>query len=223
MTDYADDAFSVADYLGWDRFNVLGISFGGMVGLEMAAVNADRINRMVLWGCSPGGTAHSYPLHEMDGLPPEDRHRRFAELMDTRLADQWGSAEQSPEWLLVQAVLERGGSPWRVADGADQGRNQGLAMQLAARRGHDTVDRLDRITCPVLVGAGTFDGLAPLENAEVMAAGMPDCTLQVYNAGHFFYLGRKAFNDGVNFLAGTAPPAARRCALTAEAAVERLQ
>jgi 3-oxoadipate enol-lactonase len=222
MSDYAQDAFAVADYLGWDRFSVLGISFGGMVGLEMAGIDPDRIEKMVLWGCSPGGAAHSYPLHEMNDLPPEDQRRKFAELMDTRLADQWGSDEQSPESMLVQAVLEHGGSPWHVA-GADRDRERGLAMQLEARRGHDTVDRLGQMTCPVLVGAGSFDGLAPLENAELMAAALPDCTLRVYDAGHFFYLGRKAFNDCVGFLTGTPVPPVKGRALTAEGAVERLQ
>lgn len=222
MADYARDAFGVADHLGWDRFSVLGISFGGMVGLEMACTHPNRINKMVLWGCSPGGHAHSYPLHEMDGLPPAVRHRKFAELMDTRLADQWGAEEQSPESLLVQSVLEHGGSPWRVADGVDQARNQGLAMQLAARRGLDTVDRLGNITCPTLIGAGTFDGLAPLGNAHVMASGIPNATLQVYDAGHFFYLGRKAFNDGVAFLTGHTPPPVKRCALNAEQMRDRL-
>jgi 3-oxoadipate enol-lactonase len=220
MADYAEDAFAVADYLGWDRFSVLGISFGGMVGLEMAAVDPDRIEKMVLWGCSPGGVAHSYPLHELDGLPPQERHRKFAELMDTRLADQWDSTEQSPESLLVQAVLEHGGSPWHSVE---PGRDVGLAMQLEARRGHDTVDRLKQMTCPVLVGAGTFDGLAPLRNAKVMAVEMPDCELHVYDAGHFFYLSRKAFTDGVAFLAGAAPLPVEGRALTAQAAAERLQ
>jgi len=38
MTDYADDAFGIADHLGWEKFSVMGLSFGGMVGLEMAAI-----------------------------------------------------------------------------------------------------------------------------------------------------------------------------------------
>lgn len=224
MSDYAADSFGLADHLGWDTFSVIGISFGGMVGLEMAATAPDRIDRMVVWGASPGGDAHSYPLHELDGLPADERLARFAEIMDTRLDGRWGVGEPTPEAQLVQAVLERGGSPWSVAPGRDESRNAGLALQLEARRGHDVVDRLGRITCPVFVGAGTYDGLAPVRNAEVMQAGLPNCELKVYDAGHFFYLTAKAFSDSMEFLNGPTPVGGvGRRSLTSKQAAARLQ
>lgn len=196
MSDYADDAFGVADHLGWDRFNVMGLSFGGMVGLEMAATS-DRIDKLVLWGTSPGGAAHSYPLHELDSLPADKQFRRFAELMDTRLRGEWWS-RPTPQSTLVWEVLKRGGNPWQDKAGA---RDHGFALQLEARRGHDVTSRLDRIQCPTLIGAGFYDGLAPLANAEVLHAGIPNAQLRVYDAGHFFYLGNKtAFKDVFHFL-----------------------
>lgn len=224
MADYAADAFGVADHLGWDRFSLIGLSFGGMVALEMAATIPSRISRMLLWGCCPGGNAHSFPLHELNDLPEDNRHRRFAELMDTRLDGRWDVSEPTPESLLVQAVLERGGSPWSVGPGTDQSRNLGLQRQLEARRGHDVTQRLAQITCPVFIGAGTYDGLAPLANVELMHAGLPNSELRVYDAGHFFYLGAKAFKDGVNFLTGDSetPAGAGGRALSAEQVLARL-
>ena len=203
MSDYAADAFGVADTLGWDRFSIMGLSFGGMVGLEAAAADPGRIDRMVLWGTSPGGSAHSYPLHSLDGLPTAERHRRFAELMDTRLAR--AGSDDSPEAQFVKAVMDSGGSPWRAGGGTDEARARGLQLQLEARRGHDVTTRLGLIECPTLIGAGTFDGLAPVVNARAMHAGIRGSELRVYQAGHFFYLGRKAFNDGRGFLAGVTP------------------
>ena len=220
MSDYAADAIGVADHLGWDTFSVIGLSFGGMVGLEMAAEYSDRIDRMVLWGCSPGGTAHSYPLHLLTDLPPDERHRLFAQLMDIRLADR-SADEESPEAQLVHAVLSQGGSPWSVAAGVDESRRQGLLRQLEARKTFDVVDRLGQIACPTMIGAGTYDGLAPVANAEVMHAGIPRSVLRVYDAGHFFYLGRKAFTDGLNFLLGLAPVPSPGQAMTAEQAAQR--
>lgn len=202
MADYAADAFGVADVLGWDSFAVIGLSFGGMVALEMAVTDPGRVDRMVLWGTSPGGSAHSYPLHLLDALPDDERHRLFAQLMDTRLAGK--HAAGSPEALFVQAVMERGGSPWRVAGGGD-GRTAGLVRQLEARRTHDVVDRLGRVACPTLIGAGVFDGLAPVVNAQVMYQGIRGSELRVYQAGHFFYVGKKAFGDGAGFLSGVLP------------------
>jgi 3-oxoadipate enol-lactonase len=201
MADYAADAFGIADHLGWEKFSIIGLSFGGMVGLEMAATQPQRIDRMVLWGTSPGGAAHSYPLHTLSNLPPDQQHRKFAELMDTRLSAQWKS-KPSPEMMLVQAVLERGGSPWKAAKGEDKSRNRGFELQLEARRHHDVTDRLGDIQCATHIGAGWYDGLAPVANAEAMHAGIRNSELRIYQAGHFFYLDKKAFNDGFSFLTG---------------------
>lgn len=199
MADYADDAFAVADRLGWEQFSVIGLSFGGMVGLEMAATQPQRIDRMVLWGTSPGGSAHSYPLHTLAGLPQSEQNRIFAELMDTRLSGQW-KAEPSREMRFVQAVLARGGNPWQVAAGEDESRSRGFALQLEARRGHDVMDRMKHILAATFIGAGFYDGLAPVMNAEVMHSRIPDSQLRIYEAGHFFYLDGKAFGDGLTFL-----------------------
>ena len=126
------------------------------------------------------------------------------------------NAKPFVEAQLVHAVLERGGSPWSVAAGTDPARELGLAMQLEARKGHDVVDRLGKITCPTMIGAGTYDGLAPADNAALMRASIPNSVLRVYDAGHFFYLGRKAFNDGLSFLTGLIPTPPPSQALTAE-------
>ena len=44
----ASDALAVLEYLGIDRFAVVGASFGGAVGGEMAAVAPDRVTALVL-------------------------------------------------------------------------------------------------------------------------------------------------------------------------------
>lgn len=222
MADYATDAFGVADELGWDAFAIIGISFGGMVALEMAAQNSSRIDRMVLWGTSPGGAAPSYPLERLTDLPADERNRLFAQIMDTRLDSRWDQEGAPPEAQLVAAVLKHGGSPWSVAQGADEARREGLLRQLEARRGHDVTLRLGRITCPVLIGAGTYDGLAPVCNARVIYEGIAGSALRVYDAGHFFYLGRKAFSDGLEFLTGSFSPPADRFVIRSENARDRL-
>lgn len=203
MADYADDAFGIADHLGWEQFSVMGLSFGGMVGLEMAASQPERIDRMVLWGTSPGGSAHSYPLHTLIDAPPAEQRQKFSELMDTRLSGQWNSTS-SPESLLVKAVLDRGGLPFHVGAGGDESRNVGFERQLGARRTHDVTSRLGQIKAATLIGCGIFDGLAPVSNAETMHAEIPGSVLRIYEAGHFFYLNsKKPFIDAHNFLQGS--------------------
>ena len=192
MADYAADAFGVADHLGWDRFSVVGLSFGGMVALEMAATDPRRLERLVLWGTSPGGYAPSYPLHELEDLPVHERFRVFPQILDIRLRNRPRSPEppDSPDEPLAESPAE--------PDHAR--RKEGLALQLQARRGHDVLGRLSRFDSPTLIGAGAFDGLAPLKNAEILHAEIPNSELHVYQSGHLFYSESGAFDDALRFL-----------------------
>ena len=50
---------------------------------------------------------------------------------------------------------------------------RGELAQLDARSRLDVLDRLHRITCPTLVAAGRYDGIAPPRNGEEIAARIP--------------------------------------------------
>ena len=63
-----------------------------------------------------------------------------------------------------------------------------MREQLLARRGHDVTDRLPNITCPTLVAAGRYDGIASLANSEAIASRISDSELRVYEGGHVFFL-----------------------------------
>ena len=70
-----------------------------------------------------------------------------------------------------------------------------------ARRTHDVMDRLPNITCPTLVAAGRFDGIAPLANSEVIVSQIPDSELRVYEGGHIFFLqDQRATTEILRFL-----------------------
>ena len=82
---------------------------------------------------------------------------------------------------------------------------RGETEQLGARSRHDVCDRLGAITCPTLVAGGRYDGIAPPENSEVIARGIPDSELRVYEGGHIFFLqDRTASPEIMAFLAGDA-------------------
>ncbi len=63
---------------------------------------------------------------------------------------------------------------------------RGEREQLLARQGHDVMDRLPNITCPTLVAAGRYDGVAPLANSEAIVGLIADSELRVYEGGHIF-------------------------------------
>ena len=177
MADYAADAIALLDHVGWDRCSVYGVSFGGMVAQELAVTIPDRIERLVLACTSPGGAGGaSYPLDELAKRPPEEAAQLYPELLDTRGPDAGPVLE-----MIMKAMAKQ-----REAGPPDAERDAGYARQLAARRGHDTFGRLDRLTMPVLIAAGRYDGIAAPSNQHAMHGAIRDSRLEWFEGGHVF-------------------------------------
>ena len=184
MADYAQDAITVLDAASVARAHVVGVSFGGMVAQELAIRHPDRVDRLVLACTSSGGAGGaSYPLHELQALPLDERRRTQLGLSDTRvdLAWQAENPERTDELLELMAAFS----------------GEVNLRQLEARRRHDTFDRLEQITAPTLVAAGRFDGIAPLANSEALAATIPAAELQVFKGGHAFLVQDPAAFDAI--------------------------
>jgi 3-oxoadipate enol-lactonase len=171
MADFAADALALADAAGWRRFSVVGVSFGGMVGQELAIRAPARVERLVLACTSSGGAGgSSAPLHEILVLPAAERQRTLVALLDTRTATD----------ALLRADLAA-----LVAAG-DVEPPASARRQLEARRTHDTWDRLGAIEAATLVAAGRYDGIAPLVNSEALAGAIAGARLEVFEGGHPF-------------------------------------
>ena len=176
MADFAADALALTDHLGWERFSLIGISFGGMVAQEVAIRAGGRVRRLVLACTSSGGAGgSSAPLHEILAPSAQARAERFVELMDTRARTD---PELAAELALLTAPL--------TADVADPRLRLAMARQLEARRHHDTWERLRAVDVPTLVAAGRFDGLAPPENSRALAGAIRGARLEVFEGGHAF-------------------------------------
>ena len=146
MADYAEDAAALLDHVGWDRARVIGVSFGGMVSQELAARYPERVERLVLACTSSGGAGgSSYPLHELEGLSPEEALKRRIGLYDARFGDM--PREQWP--ASFAAIIDRAAQN-RDLGADDPAKPIGAHRQLEARMAHDTYDRLHRLTMPVL-------------------------------------------------------------------------
>ena len=173
MTTYAADALALADSLGWQRFSVFGVSFGGMVAQHLAALAPERVDRLLLVCTSSGGPGgSSYPLHER----PTD----MAALIDTR-----------PETHeAIRSLL-----------GAQVPREPGYTRQLEARRRHDAWDLLPTIPARTHVMSGRYDGIAPPRNGELLAERVPGAELRLYEGGHgFLWQDPAAWSDALELL-----------------------
>jgi 3-oxoadipate enol-lactonase len=184
MGDYGDDAAALLNAVGWDDCFVLGVSFGGMVAQELTLRHPERVRRLVLACTSSGGSGGaSYPLHELLDAGPEQNLPRRLEILDTRWDAAWREANPDMVRMMSEGFQGLSGDGGASPDGPN-----GLALQLEARRHHDTTARLDQIRCPTLVCGGRYDGIAPPANSEFLARTIPGARLELFDGGHIFFL-----------------------------------
>ena len=197
MADYAADAAALLDRVGWERCNVVGVSFGGMVAQELAVTYPERVDRLALLCTSPGvPAARRTRSTSWPAFPNVERAARGTVLLDTRFTPEWLAGHAGDRALAEMMAARRGAEKSAEAF-------LGEAEQLAARSHHDVYDRLPNITCPTFVACGRFDGIAPPSNSEAIAARIPDAQLKIYDGGHaFFAQDPAALPDVIGFLGG---------------------
>ena len=191
MAGYADDAAGLMDALGWSSAVVVGVSFGGMVALELALRHPGKIRRLVLACTSPGGAGGaSFPFHTLEGMDRIARARRLIPISDTRRDEAW--SRDHPD---LHAQLVDLGAADPFADEPDHA--MGARRQIEARARHDVWDRLRQIACPVMIAAGRHDGIATPETQRRMADRIPGARLEFFEGGHLFMLQDRAANPAI--------------------------
>ena len=177
MAQYADDAAALLDHLEIDKIPLMGVSFGGMVGLEFLIRHPSRVSAAVLACTSAGGEGGaSFPLHELQGLAPEERAAAHLKVADVRHTDEW--IAQNPDSWRKRMELSMAGQR------ADRN-EEGARKQLEARRYHDVYDRLGEIKVPVLILYPEQDIFFSRAQQDELLTLLPDATLKVYpGAGH---------------------------------------
>ncbi len=183
------DADALREQLGFERWAVLGHSFGGHVALEYALRYPASVSRLVLldtagdarWsqenapevlagrGYSPRTVAVARRFYS-GRIAPKDFVRaamRLVPAYDHRFS----------LLRLVRQMLEGG---WRTRT-----HPEALVFGGQMMRGWSVMDRLGEIRVPTLVVAGHDDFLFPPESQALLAAGIPDARLRIIErAGH---------------------------------------
>jgi poly(3-hydroxyalkanoate) depolymerase len=161
------------DQLGYERADVLGISWGGGLAQQFALSRPGRVRRLVLVATAPGMLmvpAHPRILLRM--LTPR-RHRDPG--YAARVAGELygGSAREDP--AVARDLLHgttRLGPP------------RGYYYQLIAMLGWTSLPRLPKLRPPTLILAGDDDPIIPVVNARIMHRLIPRSQLHVYHGGH---------------------------------------
>jgi len=192
--------------LGYGRFDVLGISWGGALAQQIALQFPRRCRRLVLAATSTGSLMIPARPRVLAQLASPRRHRdpRHA----VRIAGEiyGGALRHRPE--LAEQVTRAHGEPGRAIQRIS---TRGYLYQLMAGAGWSSLPWLPLIRQPTLIMAGDDDPIIPLANARIMAALLPDARLHIYPDGHLGLLTRAGELAPVvsDFLL-TAGPSARR-------------
>jgi pimeloyl-ACP methyl ester carboxylesterase len=165
------------DQLGVDRASLIGNSLGGRIVWNFAALNPDRVIRIVL--VSPDGFAS--PGFEYDKAPEVPLMMRALPYVAPRglLRDSLAAAYAHPE-ALSETTLTR----YR-----DMMLAPGVRPAILIRMGQvilrDPAPTLARIRAPTLLLWGEKDGMIPIANAADYLRDIPHATLvRLPNLGH---------------------------------------
>jgi len=159
--------------LGYDRVDVLGISWGGGVAQHFAAVQRGRCRRLVLVATGAGSLM-------VPGRPSVLAHmvtpRRYLNrgYLERIAGDIYGGSARADPAAVAAAMHDRS----RV------GPSRGYLYQLAAGAGWTSVPFLPLLRQPTLIVSGDDDPLIPLANARLMRLLIPNSRLLVYHGGH---------------------------------------
>jgi poly(3-hydroxyalkanoate) depolymerase len=169
--------------LGYDRVDVLGVSFGGVLAQQLAHQAPGRVRRLVVvasgagLGGVPGSPRVLLRLATPRRYRQPDYFRRIA-------GDIYGgAARRDPDAMLH-------GSLARFAKAPSLG---GYLAQLYAITGWTSLPWLHRLPQRTLVVAGDDDPIVPPVNARILNRLVPDARLHVVSGGgHLVLLERPA-------------------------------
>lgn len=171
-------AAKLLDRLGFERVNVLGVSWGGMLAQQFAKQYSARTERLVLAATSPGHLMVPARLSVL--LRMSNPLRYFA-----------------PEYMLALAPKIYGGSlrtnKLRAKEHARKMMApsiKGYYYQIYSLFGWSSLPWLHKLKQPTLVMAGDDDPIVPLVNGRILAARIPNARLRVVDCGHLFLLTR---------------------------------
>jgi poly(3-hydroxyalkanoate) depolymerase len=159
--------------LGYDRVDVLGISWGGGVAQHFAAFQRARCRRLVLVATATGTPmVPARPSVLLHMVTP----RRYLDpgYLQRVAGDLYGGLARIDAAEIVAAMH----------DGHRAGPSRGYLYQLAATAGWTSLPFLPWLRQPTLILAGDDDPIIPLANARLMHRLIRDSRLHVYHDGH---------------------------------------
>ena len=171
---FASDTAGLMDALGIKKAHVMGWSMGTFVAQELTLGYPEKVDKLILYAGSPGGTEALPPapqdiaaLTNMTGTDRERGERLFRELFPAWL-------EQNPDPSKYFPRVTETSPPANI-------RKQDAAIEAW----NGTYSRLPAIQQPLLLVAGDQDVIAPPGNSLLIAEQVPHSWLvRIRGGGH---------------------------------------
>ncbi|MFZ0534302.1 MAG: alpha/beta hydrolase [Anaerolineales bacterium] len=189
MENLTADADALRQALGFEKWAVLGHSFGGNVALEYALRYPQNLSHLLLMDT---GAANSWAQEK---APQELAKRGFdPEIVD--LTRRYFNGQIEPKEMFPSLMkLSKAYNPYTNLSQLLQMLFWGLQTKLQPEtfvyseshflKGWTVMDRLGEIKVPTLVMAGREDFIYPPEHQEELAAAIPNARLVIIDrAGH---------------------------------------
>jgi poly(3-hydroxyalkanoate) depolymerase len=166
-------ATRLLDELGYDTFDVLGISWGGALAQQLAFQYPHRCRRLVLASTGTGMLMVPGRYSVLSKMLTPRRYRDPAYAREIAAELYGGRLREQPDE--VRRLMY---------DQSRIGSRTGYVYQLLAGLGWTSLPVLPMVRQPTLVLAGRDDPIIPLVNARLMQRLLPHATLHVFDDGH---------------------------------------
>jgi poly(3-hydroxyalkanoate) depolymerase len=175
----ARTVLALLDVLGYDRVDVLGVSWGGGLAQQFAWTARRRCRNLVLVATGTGTFMVPASPRVLARMATPRRYTD-PEFLRRVAPDLYGGiARHDPD------------TPARLLHNHSRaGSHRGYAFQLLAAAGWTSIGFLPRLRQPTLVLTGDDDPIIPTVNGHLLAALIPDARLDVYPGGHLELIAR---------------------------------
>ena len=177
----ANDVFAVTNELKIKKFDLMGMSMGGMICQHLAVHSPDLIRKLVLMSTSHGGPnqapmkPESAQAFQVD--PKASAFEKTSKIMAVNFTPDWIEANPDAFKESVNESLQQRRS------------GKGIFNQMMAVMNFNLEEEIKSIDLPVLVIHGTNDQLLDVKNGEMIAEKIPGAQyIPIQDAGHMTWI-----------------------------------
>lgn len=189
MTDHLTDLTNLLDQQQIDRCLVLGWSLGGILAMELALQQPERISGLILIATSAHPRGNHPPVSWKDDL-----YTGIASVLNWfKPGWQWNIETFGKRSLYRYLIQQHNPSTYQYIAEAAIGaylrtsRQATRALFSAIRQGYNRLPDLEQIQCPTLILAGEADRHITAASSVATAQEIQQCEWQIYpNTAHLF-------------------------------------